>query len=135
MDHESAPPPGSETELESLAELESQQQPVMSAQKDEEPTQATQLVSKLVLHINSGNGEDALTIKVRGKTKWAKVFTSYAQAKELSTDVIRFMYDGDRIQPDNTPTVADLLSDITKEEAELGVTIDALVEQSGGTWM
>jgi len=154
MEHQgSAPPAGTESQPdsqtqptsqtqpkiqpgggESQTHPKSQSQPKMSTQ-NEEVTQATQMVSKLVLNINSGNGEDALAIKVRGKTKWAKVFASYAQAKELTTNVIRFMYDGDRIQPDNTPTVGDLLADVSTEEAQLGVTIDALVEQAGGAFI
>lgn len=133
MEHqESAALAGIESQPEGDTQMESETAAELCSQKGDEPTQATQLVSKLVLNINSGNGEDALTIKVRGKTKWVKVFSSYAKARELTTDVIRFMYDGDRIQPDNTPTVGDLLFDVTKEEAEQGVTIDALVEQAGG---
>ncbi|PNW72397.1 hypothetical protein CHLRE_16g675861v5 [Chlamydomonas reinhardtii] len=61
--------------------------------------------------------------KVKMKTKLEKVIDAYCKKKALDASTIRFLYDGNRVNPTNTP-------------AELGMedgdTIDCLITQLGG---
>eukprot|EP00740_Mantoniella_antarctica_P006241 CAMPEP_0181363246 /NCGR_PEP_ID=MMETSP1106-20121128/8588_1 /TAXON_ID=81844 /ORGANISM="Mantoniella antarctica, Strain SL-175" /LENGTH=93 /DNA_ID=CAMNT_0023477555 /DNA_START=41 /DNA_END=322 /DNA_ORIENTATION=- len=61
--------------------------------------------------------------KVRQTTKFQKIFDAFCSRKALSSDSVRFLFDGQRINPNMTPK--DL-------EMEDGDSIDAMMEQVGG---
>ncbi|KAI5119520.1 hypothetical protein M0805_002542 [Coniferiporia weirii] len=74
------------------------------------------------IKVLSAGGEEVF-FKIKRSTKLSKLQTAYAHkiGKEVST--IRFLYDGDRINEDDTPASLDM------EEND---TIDVMVEQVGG---
>lgn len=41
--------------------------------------------------------------KVKEHTRFNKVFDAYCKKKSMPANSVRFMFDGNRIQPDNTP--------------------------------
>ena len=53
----------------------------------------------------------------------AKVFETYAQRKGVQSSSLRFLLDGERIEPDQTPAKLDL------DDQD---QIDCMLEQSGG---
>lgn len=53
----------------------------------------------------------------------SKVFDTYAQRKGVQASSLRFLLDGDRIQPDSTPKQLEL------DDQD---QIDCMLEQSGG---
>jgi small ubiquitin-related modifier len=53
-----------------------------------------------------------------------KVFDTYAQRKGVQSGSLRFLLDGDRIDPTNTPKMLEL------EDQD---QIDCVLEQTGGT--
>ncbi|KAG2434202.1 hypothetical protein HXX76_007928 [Chlamydomonas incerta] len=61
--------------------------------------------------------------KVKSKTKLEKVIEAYCKKKALDASTVRFLYDGNRLNPASTP--AEL-------EMEDGDTIDCLITQLGG---
>jgi len=61
--------------------------------------------------------------KVRPSTKFSKVFDAYCQRKALQPNAVRFLMDGERLRPDQTPEEMDM---------EDGDSIDARLEQEGG---
>ena len=61
--------------------------------------------------------------KVRPSTKFSKVFDAYCQRKALQPNAVRFLMDGERLRPDQTPEEMDM---------EDGDCIDAMMEQVGG---
>ena len=58
--------------------------------------------------------------KVRPSTKFSKVFDAYCQRKALQPNAVRFLMDGERLRPDQTPEEMDM---------EDGDCIDAMMEQ------
>eukprot|EP00010_Vexillifera_abyssalis_P009082 CAMPEP_0201547128 /NCGR_PEP_ID=MMETSP0173_2-20130828/3535_1 /ASSEMBLY_ACC=CAM_ASM_000268 /TAXON_ID=218659 /ORGANISM="Vexillifera sp., Strain DIVA3 564/2" /LENGTH=88 /DNA_ID=CAMNT_0047956053 /DNA_START=1567 /DNA_END=1833 /DNA_ORIENTATION=+ len=77
-------------------------------------------------HINlkvvSQNGAE-VCFRIRRKTKFQKLIDAYCERQSINPGAIRFLYDGERIQADQTPH--DL-------EMEDGDVIDALLQQQGG---
>lgn len=69
------------------------------------------------------NGEETF-FKIKKSTKMQKVFETYASRKGLDPRTIRFMVDGDRIQPHETPKMLEM------EDQD---QIDCRLEQSGGS--
>ena len=61
--------------------------------------------------------------KVRPSTKFSKVFDAYCQRKALQPNAVRFLMDGERLRPDQTPEEMDM---------EDGDCIDAMMEPVGG---
>ena len=61
--------------------------------------------------------------KIKKSTKMQKVFDTYAQRKGVQASSLRFLLDGDRIQPDATPKQLEL------DDQD---QIDCMLEQSGG---
>lgn len=41
--------------------------------------------------------------KVKPTTKMSKVFDAYAKRKGVASGTLRFLFDGERVQPDDTP--------------------------------
>ncbi|KAJ1399546.1 ubiquitin-related domain-containing protein, partial [Ochromonadaceae sp. CCMP2298] len=67
-------------------------------------------------------GEE-MFFKVKSTTKMQKVFDSYAQRRGVAANTLRFMMDGDRLQPNDTPKMLEL------EEND---QIDVVLETIGG---
>mmetsp|Transcript_5941 Transcript_5941/g.26295 ORF Transcript_5941/g.26295 Transcript_5941/m.26295 type:complete len:93 (+) Transcript_5941:62-340(+) len=61
--------------------------------------------------------------KVRQTTKFEKIFTAFCSRKSLQPGAVRFLFDGQRINPTQTPQDLDM---------EDGDSIDAMMEQVGG---
>lgn len=56
----------------------------------------------------------------------AKVFETYAQRKGVQSTSLRFLLDGERVEPTTTPKLLEL------EDQD---QIDCMLEQSGGTFL
>jgi small ubiquitin-related modifier len=61
---------------------------------------------------------------VKHTTKFSKIFEAYARVKQVELSTLRFLLDGERILPEQTPKMLDM------EEHD---TIDCLLEQIGGS--
>ena len=67
-------------------------------------------------------GEETF-FKIKKTTKMSKVFETYAQRKGVQSSSLRFLLDGERIEPDQTPKMLEL------DDQD---QIDCMLEQSGG---
>lgn len=67
-------------------------------------------------------GEETF-FKIKKTTKMQKVFETYATRKGVQVNSLRFLLDGDRITPDQTPKMLEL------EDQD---QIDCVLEQTGG---
>lgn len=67
-------------------------------------------------------GEETF-FKIKRTTKMQKVFETYAQRKGVQSASLRFLLDGERIEPDSTPKMLEL------DDQD---QIDCMLEQSGG---
>mmetsp|Transcript_6878 Transcript_6878/g.9650 ORF Transcript_6878/g.9650 Transcript_6878/m.9650 type:complete len:107 (+) Transcript_6878:51-371(+) len=102
--------------------------------KTDEPTEPTQgeettkpegggdESSTITIRVKDQTGEETF-FKVKKTTRMEKVFTTYAQRKGVSVSALRFLLDGERVNPDHTPKMLDL------EEHD---QIDCMLEQQGG---
>lgn len=70
-----------------------------------------------------GQTGDELFLKVKQTTPMLKVFKAYASRKGVSVSALRFLIDGDRVDPDKTPESLGL------EEHD---QIDCMLNQNGG---
>lgn len=61
--------------------------------------------------------------KVKKETKMQKIMDAYAQRKGIGSQSLRFMIDGQRVQPDTTPKMLEL------EEND---QVDVMLETLGG---
>ena len=68
------------------------------------------------------NGEETF-FKVKANTKMSKVFNAYAKRKGVAGGALRFLLDGQRINPEQTP------GDLELEDQD---QIDCVLEQQGG---
>jgi small ubiquitin-related modifier len=76
------------------------------------------------LKVTSQNGEE-VHFKIKKTTPLAKLMDTYCQRMGLSRNSIRFLFEGSRLQDQQTP----------KElEMEDGDSIDAMLEQLGGSF-
>lgn len=69
-------------------------------------------------------GEETF-FKIKKTTKMQKVFDTYAQRKGVQSSSLRFLLDGDKIGPDQTPKMLEL------DDQD---QIDCMLEQTGGFW-
>jgi small ubiquitin-related modifier len=67
-------------------------------------------------------GEETF-FKIKKTTKMAKVFETYATRKGIQPSSIRFMLDGERIDPTHTPKMLEM------DDQD---QIDCMLEQTGG---
>lgn len=74
------------------------------------------------LIVKDGNGTE-VHFKVKPHTKFEKVMSAYCQKKGMDIAHVRFLFDGERIRKEQTP------SEIGMED---GDSIDAVIEQVGG---
>jgi len=72
----------------------------------------------------TSQGEEVF-FKIKRNTKLSKLQGAYANKVGKDVSSIRFLYDGSRIQDDDTPASL---------EMEENDTIDVMVEQVGGSW-
>ncbi|RUS16778.1 ubiquitin-related domain-containing protein [Endogone sp. FLAS-F59071] len=77
-------------------------------------------------HINLkvvGSDHNEVFFKIKRTTQLKKLMEAYCDRQGKTTNSVRFLYDGIRIQPTNTPN---------ELEMEDGDSIDVMVEQIGG---
>lgn len=75
------------------------------------------------IKVVASTGEEVY-FKIKRNTKLKKLQGAYASKVGKDINTIRFLYDGNRIQEDDTPATLDMENDDT---------IDVMVEQVGGT--
>ncbi|CAG8619158.1 6463_t:CDS:2 [Acaulospora colombiana] len=76
-------------------------------------------------HINLkvvGNDHNEVFFKIKRTTQLKKLMDAYCERQGKSINSVRFLYDGERVQPHNTPN---------ELEMEDGDAIDVMVEQIG----
>jgi len=78
----------------------------------------------LNLKVKSQDGNE-IYFKVKKTTQFRKVMTAYCRKVGADFDSVRFLFDGTRIRPDQTPQELDM-----EDEDE----IDAMVSQTGGSF-
>lgn len=83
---------------------------------------------KIVLKVVLMGDEDPLRVKVKSTTSWSKIFKSFADYKGREMRFLKFLYDGTRIQSDQT--VGDVVED---EDDDDEIQIDVMYEQQGGS--
>jgi len=76
----------------------------------------------ITIRVRDQTGEETF-FKIKKTTKMSKVFETYASRKGVQSQSLRFLLDGERIEPFSTP--ADL--DLDDQDQ-----IDCMLEQSGG---
>ncbi|KAL7429903.1 hypothetical protein ACHAXM_001915, partial [Skeletonema potamos] len=78
----------------------------------------------ITIRVRDQTGEETF-FKIKKSTKMSKVMKTYAGRKGVDVSTLRFLVDGDRVQPDDTPESLDL------DDQD---QIDCMLEQSGG-WL
>lgn len=76
----------------------------------------------ITIKVKEPSGED-IAFKVKKSTKLSKIMEAYATRKGVALNQLRFMVDGKRVNPDDTPKFL---------EMEDGDQIDVRIEQQGG---
>eukprot|EP01041_Mallomonas_annulata_P009589 gene9589-19931_t len=76
----------------------------------------------ITLRVKDQTGEE-MFFKVKKTTKMSKIFDAYASRRGIAANALRFMIDGERIQPENTPKMLEL------DEND---QIDVMLETVGG---
>eukprot|EP01031_Cornospumella_fuschlensis_P047734 gene47734-58482_t len=76
----------------------------------------------ITIHVKQANGE-SVAFKVKRSTKMQKICEAFANKMGIAVNMIRFLYDGTRLNMDDTPKFL---------EMEDGDQIDASIEQQGG---
>src|SRR2546423_14224681 len=77
-------------------------------------------------HINIkvvGSDHNEVFFKIKRTTPLQKLMNAYCERQGKNIQSLRFIYDGDRVNPQDTPLAL---------EIEEGDTIDVMVEQLGG---
>ena len=65
-------------------------------------------IKRIVLKISLQDSSEPLHVKVKKSTKWSKIFTAFSNHARRDIKALRFMYDGNRINPDQTQTVGEV---------------------------
>ncbi|KAI8598206.1 ubiquitin-related domain-containing protein [Dissophora ornata] len=79
-------------------------------------------------HINLkvvGQDHSEVFFKIKRSTQLKKLMEAYCDRQGKAVTSVRFLYDGERIQPTNTPN---------ELEMDDGDSIDVMVEQVGGSF-
>ncbi|TVY58943.1 Ubiquitin-like protein pmt3/smt3 [Lachnellula cervina] len=74
------------------------------------------------------NGSE-VTFKIKRTTPLEKVMDAYCKNKGLTRGALRFLYDGERLNPTDTP---ESKFDLEDGEEEVVYQIDVVMEQLGG---
>ncbi|KAF5376467.1 hypothetical protein D9615_008596 [Tricholomella constricta] len=98
-------------------EQQQQQNPAQEEVKSEDAN------ATINIKVVSSTGEEVF-FKIKRSTKLSKLQGAYANKVGKDVGSIRFLYDGARINDDDTPTSLDM---------EDNDTIDVMVEQVGGS--
>ncbi|KAF4635690.1 hypothetical protein G7Y89_g2419 [Cudoniella acicularis] len=77
----------------------------------------------LSIKVKDQNNQE-MTFKIKYTTKLEKVMAAYCKAQEIDIGTRRFLFEGHRIQKDDTPQSLEM------EDDDM---IDVFVEQQGGT--
>jgi len=77
---------------------------------------------QITIRVKDQNGEETM-FKIKKSTKMKKVFAAYAARKGVEANAMRFMLDGENIDPETTPADMDLEDDDQ---------IDCFLQQVGG---
>jgi len=91
-------------------------------QEDKKPGTAGNGEQPLNIRIRDQTGEETF-FKVKKTTKLEKVFTAYSSRKGVAANSLRFLFDGQRVQPNQTPAELDM---------DDGDQLDCMLEQQGG---
>eukprot|EP00531_Pseudo-nitzschia_arenysensis_P005895 CAMPEP_0116131224 /NCGR_PEP_ID=MMETSP0329-20121206/8894_1 /TAXON_ID=697910 /ORGANISM="Pseudo-nitzschia arenysensis, Strain B593" /LENGTH=91 /DNA_ID=CAMNT_0003625645 /DNA_START=227 /DNA_END=502 /DNA_ORIENTATION=+ len=78
----------------------------------------------ITIRVRDQTGEETF-FKIKKTTKMSKVFQTYANRKGVQLSSLRFLLDGERIEPEQTPKMLEL------DDQD---QIDCMLEQSGGVW-
>jgi len=78
--------------------------------------------SSIQLKVKNAEGKEVL-FKLKMTTPLRKLMDAYCQREGLPVDGVRLLYEGERVNRDQTPEELDMQD---------GDEIDALVEQTGG---
>mmetsp|Transcript_27660 Transcript_27660/g.43527 ORF Transcript_27660/g.43527 Transcript_27660/m.43527 type:complete len:99 (+) Transcript_27660:115-411(+) len=76
----------------------------------------------ITIRVRDQTGEETF-FKIKNSTKMSKVIQTYASRKGVDSTTLRFLVDGERVKPDDTPGSLDL------DDQD---QIDCMLEQSGG---
>ncbi len=79
-------------------------------------------VESITVKVKDQTG-DEMQFRVKKTTKMHKIFDAYAQRRGIAAASLRFLMDGERIQPDQTPKMLEL-----DEDSQ----IDVVLETVGG---
>ncbi|KAK7039342.1 ubiquitin-like protein SMT3 [Favolaschia claudopus] len=116
---------------------EDQQGPPQEEVKTEDPQ------STINIKVVSSVGEEVF-FKIKRSTKLSKLQGAYASKVGKDVGSIRFLYDGERINDDDTPASLDMEDNGTAGAIQFVAsltpptfadTIDVMVEQVGGVWL
>ncbi|KAL3799002.1 hypothetical protein HJC23_005141 [Cyclotella cryptica] len=77
---------------------------------------------QLTIRVKDQSGEETF-FKVKKTTKMSKIFNAYAARKGVDPTSLRFLLDGDNVDPNQTPKMLEL------EDQD---QIDCVLEQVGG---
>eukprot|EP00614_Pseudopedinella_elastica_P025744 CAMPEP_0172614648 /NCGR_PEP_ID=MMETSP1068-20121228/53638_1 /TAXON_ID=35684 /ORGANISM="Pseudopedinella elastica, Strain CCMP716" /LENGTH=100 /DNA_ID=CAMNT_0013419509 /DNA_START=45 /DNA_END=347 /DNA_ORIENTATION=+ len=99
----------------------------MSAEGDVKPDVKGEgeAANTITIRVRDQTGEETF-FKVKKTTRMEKVFTTYAQRKGVAMSALRFLIDGERVNPSQTPEELDL------EDQD---QIDCMLEQQGGAFV
>jgi len=90
---------------------------------DDEAKPADGVNEPITIRVKDQTGEETM-FKIKKSTKMSKVFSAYAQRKGVEPASLRFLLDGERIGPDETPKMLEL-----EDEDQ----IDCVLAQVGGS--
>ncbi len=79
-------------------------------------------VENITVKVRDQTG-DEMQFRVKKTTKMSKIFDAYAQRRGIAAASLRFLLDGERIQPEQTPKMLEL-----DDESQ----IDVVLETVGG---
>jgi len=94
----------------------------MADAEEEDKKPAKDGADALNIRIRDQTGEETF-FKVKKSTKLQKVFDAYSSRKGVAAASLRFLFDGMRVRPEQTP------ADIDMDD---GDQLDCMLEQQGG---
>ena len=100
----------------------SNETPRNEAPKNEDGPAKKEKQASIELTVKGQDGTEVV-FKVKSSTLFGKLFDAYCDKKAVSRESVRFLIDGDRIKPEDTPGGIGL---------ENGDMIDAMIMQVGG---
>jgi len=77
------------------------------------------------LNIKVTDGNNEVFFKIKRSTQLKKLMDAFCERQGKSRNTVRFLFDGSRVQPDDTPDLLDMQD---------GDTLEVHQEQIGGSW-